>query len=80
MRLQSRLTYAGLRGCLVKNNRSEKVGKSGQIFENLRRIVGYLTKIFRNMDDFTGFAADLFFTRQPLILNNNVLTQEILTV
>ena len=40
--------------------------KSGQIFENSRRIVGYLTRIFGNMDDFTGFVADLFLTRQPL--------------
>ena len=54
------------RGCLVENDRSEKVVKSGQIFENSRRIVGYLTRIFGNMDDFTGFVADLFITRQPL--------------
>ena len=55
------------RGCLVENDRSEKVVKSGQIFENSRRIVGYLTRIFGNMDYFTGFVADLFLARQPLI-------------
>jgi hypothetical protein len=55
-----------LRGCLVKNNRSEKVEKLGQIFENLRRIVNYLTRVFRNMGNFSGFVADLFLTRQPL--------------
>jgi len=55
-----------LRGCLVENDRNEKVVKSGQIFENSRRIVGYLTRILGNMDDFTGFVADLFLARQPL--------------
>ena len=54
------------RGCLVENDRSEKVLKSGRIFENSRQIVGYLTRVFGNMDDFTGFVADLFLTRQPL--------------
>ena len=49
-----------LRGCLVENDRSEKVMKSGQIFENSRRLAGFLTRIFGNMDDFTGFAADFF--------------------
>ena len=28
--------------------------------------MSYLTRIFGNMDDFTGFVADLFLTRQPL--------------
>ena len=55
-----------VRGCLVKHNRSNKVEKSGHIFENLKRIVVFLTTIFRNMDDFTGFAADLFLIRKPL--------------
>jgi hypothetical protein len=40
--------------------------KAGQTFENSRRIVNYLTRIFGNRDDFTGFAAELFLTRQPL--------------
>ena len=63
-----------IRGFLVENNRSEKAVKSGQIFENSRRIVNYLTRIFGNMDDFTGFAADLFLTGKPLrdALNKSV--------
>ena len=60
------LSLISFRGCLVENDRSEKVLKSGQIFENSRRIVSYLTRIFGNMDDFTGFVADLFLTGQPL--------------
>ncbi len=68
MNVAKLFNYFLLRGCLVENDRSEKVVKSGQIFENSRRIVGYLTRIFGNVDDFTGFVADLFLTRQPLIL------------
>ena len=64
--LDNNVEQTGFRGCLVENDRSEKVVKSGQIFENSRRIAGYLTRIFGNMADFTGFVADLFLTRQPL--------------
>jgi hypothetical protein len=39
------------------------VEKPGNIIENSRRIVSYLTRIFGDMDDFTGFAADSFITR-----------------
>jgi hypothetical protein len=59
-----------MRGCLVKNNRSGKVEKLGQIFENSRRLVGYLTRVFGNMGDLSVFLADLFLTRQPLNYSN----------
>ena len=56
-----------LRGCLVENDRSEKMVKLGYIFENSKRIVDYLMRIFGNIDDFTGFAADLFLPDSILI-------------
>ena len=59
--LRSRLKIKRL--ALIENNRSEKVVKSGHIFENPRRIVGYLTRSFGNMDYFTDFVADLFFNQ-----------------
>jgi len=48
------------RDYFVKNNRSEKVEKLDQIFENLRRLVSYLTRVFRNMDDFASFEVNMF--------------------
>jgi hypothetical protein len=58
------------RGCLVYINRSGKTLISGQIFENLERIVNYLTKIFGNMDDFTCIATDGFQPSSLLFYQN----------
>ena len=44
--------YRCIRGCLGENDRSGKEIKSGQLVENMRRIVNYLTSIFGKMDNF----------------------------